>query len=59
MIGRGYAEIVTDTAEEIHGLSVLMKTQTGRDFEIGKNAAASVCVIKTTAADFTAKARTV
>lgn len=50
---------MTDTAEEIHGLSVLMKTQTGRDFEIGEKAAASVCVIKITVADFTAKARTV
>lgn len=58
VIGRGYAEIVKDTAEKIHGLSVLMKTQTGRDFEIGEKAAASVCVIKITVADFTAKART-
>ena len=57
VIGRGQAEIVEDVQEKIHGLEVLMKHQTGRDFEIKEEMAASVAVIKIVVKDFTAKRR--
>ena len=57
VIGRGVAEIVNDENEKIKGLSVLMKTQTGRDFEINSQMAATVAVIKVTLTEFTAKAK--
>ena len=57
VIGRGVAEIVNDENEKIKGLSVLMKTQTGRDFEINSQMAATVAVIKVTLNEFTAKSK--
>lgn len=57
VIGRGQAKIVDDVQEKIHGLEVLMKHQTGRDFEIKEEMAASVTVIKIVVKDFTAKRR--
>lgn len=57
VIGRGTAEIVGDEAEKIRGLALLMKHQTGRDFEITDQMAASVAVIKIVVPDVTAKRR--
>ena len=57
VIGRGVAEIVNDENEKIKGLSLLMKNQTGRDFEINSQMAATVAVIKVTLTEFTAKAK--
>ena len=57
VMGRGRAEILTDTEEKKHGLAVLMKTQTGRDFEFQDKMAAAVSVIRITAENFTAKRR--
>ena len=57
VIARGKAELVTDEAEKIHGLNLLMKHQTGHTFEFDSRMAASVAVIKVTADSYTAKAR--
>lgn len=58
VIGRGQAEILEDVQEKITGLEVLMKHQTGRDFEIKEEMAEAVAVIKITLDNFTAKRRT-
>lgn len=57
VMGRGRAEIVGDVQEKIKGLSVLMKTQTGRDFDITEKMASVVSVIRIDVSDFTAKKR--
>ncbi len=57
VMGRGKAVIVRDMAEKIKGLQVLMKTQTGRDFEITEKMAKVVSVIRIDVSDFTAKKR--
>ena len=57
VMGRGKAVIVEDTAEKIRGLQVLMKTQTGRDFDITDKMAGIVSVIRIDVSDFTAKKR--
>ncbi len=57
VMGRGKAVIVEDTEEKIKGLQVLMKTQTGRDFEITDKMAGIVAVIRIDVSDFTAKKR--
>ncbi|MGI6089780.1 MAG: pyridoxamine 5'-phosphate oxidase family protein [Saccharofermentanales bacterium] len=57
VIGRGSAEIVSDEEEKIKGLRLLMKNQTGRDFEIDSSMASSVAVIKVVVPKFTAKSR--
>lgn len=57
IIGRGCAEIVEDVAEKIEALKLLMRTQTGREFEIDEKMAATVAVIKVTVPEFSAKAR--
>ena len=55
VIARGTAEILQDTDEKIKGLKLLMKNQTGRDFEFTDMMASSVAVIKITVSEFTAK----
>lgn len=57
VIARGRVEIPEDSAEKIHGLTILMKHQTGRDFEITETMAETVAVLKFTADCVTAKAR--
>ena len=57
VIARGTAEIVTDEAEKIKGLTLLMEHQTGRVFEFNSQMAEAVEVIKVTAGEWSAKAR--
>ena len=57
IMGRGKAEILEDVEEKKHAMSVLMKTQTGKDFEFEDKMVAFVSVIKITASDYTAKRR--
>ena len=59
VMAEGKAVIVDDedVDEKIKGLKVLMKTQTGRDFEINEKMAAIVAVIRIDVSDFTAKKR--
>jgi len=55
VIGRGYAEILKDEREKIHGLKLLMMNQTGREFEFDGSMADTVEVIRVTVHSFTAK----
>ncbi len=57
VMGKGIAEIVEDVEEKKHSLSVLMKTQTGKDFLFEDKMAAIVTVIKINVSSFTAKKR--
>lgn len=57
IMGRGLATIVEDIEEKKKGLSVLMKTQTGRDFEFEDKMVAFVSVIRIDVTEFTAKRR--
>ena len=57
VIGRGMAEIVSDDQEKIKGLTLLMKHQTDRDFEINSQMASTVAVIKVSLNEFTAKSK--
>ena len=54
---RGKAIILDDGAEKTEALRILMKTQTGQDFEIDETMAASVNVIRVDVGSYTAKAR--
>lgn len=57
LIGRGLAEIVDDEQEKVRGLYLLMKNQTGREFEITTQMASAVAVIKIVVCDFSAKSK--
>ncbi len=57
IIGSGKAEIVADTAQKKRLLQVLMKHQTGLDFQFDDTQANSVTVCKIICTDITAKAR--
>ena len=57
VMGDGRAVIVEDSAEKIFGLQLMMKTQSGRDFEITKQMAASVTVLRIDVPCVTAKRR--
>lgn len=57
VMGKGIAEIVEDVEEKKKALSVLMKTQTGKDFEFEDKMVAFVSVIRIDVAEFTAKHR--
>lgn len=57
ILGKGFATIVEDVQEKANALTVLMKTQTGQDFEFNDKLVSIVNVIKVTVTDFTAKKR--
>lgn len=57
IMGRGLAEIVEDPEEKMKALSVLMKTQTGKDFEFNEKLVGVVAVIRIDVKEFTAKHR--
>ncbi|MBP3329999.1 MAG: pyridoxamine 5'-phosphate oxidase family protein [Clostridia bacterium] len=57
IMGRGKAEISEDPEEKMKALSVLMKTQTGKDFEFNEKLVSVVAVIKIEVSDFTTKHR--
>ncbi len=57
VMGRGTAQIIEDEGEKSKALSILMKTQTGKDFEFTERMASVVSVIKIKADEFTAKHR--
>ena len=57
VMGRGTAEILEDVEEKEKGLSILMKTQTGKDFEFNEQLVSIVSVIKITVSEYTAKRR--
>lgn len=57
VMARGIAQIVEDPETKMHGLSVLMKTQTGKDFTFDEKLVSVVSVIKIDVSEFTAKHR--
>lgn len=56
VIANGKAEISEDEEEKLKGLKLIMKHQTGKDFDMDKNAVKVVSIIKITAESISAKA---
>lgn len=57
LMGRGEITIVEDVAEKIKAMSILMKTQTGKDFEFNDRLVSIVSVMRIDASVYTAKHR--
>ena len=57
MMGRGIARIIEDVEEKKHAMSVLMKTQTGKDFTFDEKLVSIVAVIRIDVEEYTAKHR--
>ena len=57
VMGRGTARIVEDVEEKKKAMSVLMKTQTGRDFSFEDRLVSIVAVIRVDVSEYTAKRR--
>lgn len=57
VMGSGVAELLEDVDEKKAGLSILMKTQTGKDFTFDDKMVSIVSVIRITADYYTAKMR--
>ncbi len=57
IMGRGTAEIVEDVEEKKLALSVLMKTQTGKDFDFEDKMTTIVSIIRIDVSEYTAKFR--
>ena len=55
VMGRGVATIVEDVEEKKHAMSVLMKTQTGREFVFEDRLVSMVAVIRVDVSEYTAK----
>ena len=59
VMGRGTATLVEDVEEKIEAMSILMKTQTGKDFSFNERLVSIVAVIRIDVAEYTAKHRPV
>ncbi len=57
VMGKGRAEIVENIEEKKRGLTLLMKTQTGKDFSFEDRMAEVVSVIRIDVSEYTAKHR--
>ena len=57
IMGRGLAHIVEDVEEKKKAMTILMKTQTGKDFTFEDRLVSMVAVIRIDAAEYTAKHR--
>ena len=57
VMGRGTARIIEDVEEKKQAMAVLMKTQTGKDFEFDDKLVSIVAVIRVDVAEYTAKHR--
>ena len=57
VMGRGTAHIVEDVEEKKKAMSILMKTQTGKDFSFEDRLVSIVAVIRIDVAEYTAKHR--
>ena len=55
VMGRGTAQIVEDVEEKKKAMSVLMKTQTGKDFTFDEKLVGIVAVIRIEVSEYTAK----
>ena len=59
LMGRGKARLVEDVEEKMAAMSILMKTQTGKDFSFNERLVSIVTVIRIDVAEYTAKHRPV
>jgi len=57
LMGRGKAVFIEEPEEKMRALSLLMKAQTGGDFEFTENLAKIVSIIKIEVSEYTAKYR--
>ena len=57
VMGRGTAEIVEDVEEKKAAMTILMKTQTGKDFSFEDRLVSMVAVVRIDVAEYTAKHR--
>ena len=57
LMGRGTATLVEDPEAKMQAMSILMKTQTGRDFTFNERLVSIVAVIRIDAEEYTAKHR--
>lgn len=57
IMGRGKVEILDVPEDKMHALTVLMKTQTGKDFEFNEKLVSIVSVMKIVVSEYTAKRR--
>jgi len=57
IMGRGEARIVEDVEEKMKAMSILMKTQTGKDFSFNERLVSIVTVIRIDVEEYTAKHR--
>ena len=57
VMGRGKARFVEDVEEKMKALSILMKTQTGKDFTFNAQLVSIVAVIRIDVEEYTAKHR--
>ena len=57
IMGRGTATIVEDVEEKMQAMSILMKTQTGKDFTFNERLVSIVAVIRIDVTEYTAKNR--
>ena len=57
VMGRGTARVVEDVEEKKRAMSVLMKTQTGKDFSFEDRLVSIVAVIRIDVSEYTAKHR--
>ena len=57
MMGKGTAEIITDVEEKEKALSILMRTQTGKEFVFDEKLVSIVNVIKINVNEYSAKRR--
>ena len=59
VMGCGTAALVEDVEEKIRAMSILMKTQTGKDFSFNEKLVSIVAVVRIDVAEYTAKHRPV
>ena len=57
VMGKGIATIVEDVEEKMKAMSILMKTQTGKDFTFDERLVSIVAVIRIDVEEYTAKHR--
>ena len=57
IMGRGTARIVEDAEEKMRAMSILMKTQTGKEFSFNERLVSIVSVIRVDVSEYTAKHR--
>ncbi|MDO4490879.1 MAG: pyridoxamine 5'-phosphate oxidase family protein [Lachnospiraceae bacterium] len=57
IMGRGMIEILEDPEEKIHAMTVLMKTQSGKDFTFNEKLVSIVSVMRIRVSEYSAKRR--